>query len=333
MKFRTCTSIDWHGPFDRERLYEEAKAADDGGVDSVWVTESWGFDAFTLMSLLAEWTTNVHIGSGIVNVYSRSPGALAQHFGTLDALSDGRMIVGLGTSGSNVIEHFHGISFDRPLRRLREYVEIMAQLLSGQELRYSGQIFALERGFRLRFDPVRSGIPIYIAALSPASVRQTAQIAQGWLPVWVPVSCLSQVVSEFRETVQRGGRNPAAVTVRSPGTIVITPQVSRVRDEVRSNLAFYLARMGDVYYRHLHRLGWGDVARAVRDAWSSGGSKAGAAAVPQTLVDEMVLVTDSIDQARERLHAQQTAGVDIHNVEVHAESTQKRSLTYEALVS
>jgi F420-dependent oxidoreductase-like protein len=333
MGFRISTTIDWHGPLDRKRLFEDARAADEGGVHSVWVTEAWGYDAFTLMTLLAEWTERIQIGSGIVNVYSRSPGALAQHFATLDALSEGRIIIGLGTSGSNVIEQFHGVPFDRPLRRLLEYVEIINEFISGRPLNYSGGIFKLQRGFKLRFDPVRSQIPIFIAALSPASVNQTAEIAQGWLPVWVPMSDLPGVVARFREAVARAGRSPAGVTVRSPGTVIITSEVENVRAEARAAFAFYVARMGDVYYQHFSRLGHEDVANAVRQAWSEGGSKAGAAAVPQDLADEMTLVTNSIEQARERLTFQQAAGVDIHAVEVHAESARERQRIYEALAA
>jgi len=333
MGFRISTTIDWHGPLDRKRMFEDARAADEGGVHSVWVTEAWGYDAFTLMTLLAEWTERIQIGSGIVNVYSRSPGALAQHFATLDALSEGRMIIGLGTSGSNVIEHFHGVPFDRPLRRLLEYVEIINELISGRPLNYSGGIFNLQRGFKLRFDPVRSQIPIFIAALSPASVTQTAEIAQGWLPVWVPASDLPDFIGSFREAVARSGRSAAGVTIRSPGTVIVASELESIRAQARAAFAFYVARMGDVYYQHFSRLGHEDVASAVRQSWSAGGSKAGAAAVPQDLVDEMTLVTDSIEQARERLAIQQAAGVDIHAVEVHAESARERQRIYEALAA
>src|SRR3989304_10264209 len=120
MAYNVCIGMDWRGGLDRKRLLEEARAADEGGVHSVWVAEAWGYDAFTTMTLLADWTKNVQIGSGIVNVFSRSAGALAQHFATLDELSEGRMIIGLGASGPNVIEHFHGVPFTKPLRRLRE---------------------------------------------------------------------------------------------------------------------------------------------------------------------------------------------------------------------
>src|SRR5690606_21585043 len=108
-----------------DRLVEEAKVADDSGVDSLFVAEAWGRDAFTILAVLARETSNIKLGTSIVNIFSRSPGAMAQQFATLDELSKGRMVIGLGSSGPLVIEHFHGVPFDKPLTRVREYVEII----------------------------------------------------------------------------------------------------------------------------------------------------------------------------------------------------------------
>src|SRR5437588_2097882 len=117
---KVAIGVNWQGKFEFNSLIERAKAADDAGVHSIWVAEAWGRDAFTLLTLFAEHTKRVQLATGIVNSYSRTPAAMAQHFGTLDELSNGRMIIGLGTSGPQVIEHFHGIKFDPPLTRLRE---------------------------------------------------------------------------------------------------------------------------------------------------------------------------------------------------------------------
>src|SRR5262245_47238397 len=176
---------------DPEKTKAQLEAADEGGIHSVWTGEAWGPDAITQLALAAAWTKRVQIGSAIVNVYSRTPAALAQHFGTLDIVSGGRMILGLGTSGANVIEHFHGVPFQRGLRRLREYIDIINTLMSGTPLNYEGQIFHMSRGFTLRFQPLRPHIPIYIASLNPASVRMTARHADGWLPIWIPVDRLA----------------------------------------------------------------------------------------------------------------------------------------------
>jgi alkanesulfonate monooxygenase SsuD/methylene tetrahydromethanopterin reductase-like flavin-dependent oxidoreductase (luciferase family) len=325
--------VNWQGPQDRERAYDEVRAADESGVHSVWTTEAWGRDAFTPLALLADRTKHVQLGTGIVNIFSRSPAALAQHFATLDELSGGRMIIGLGTSGANVIEHFHGVKFEKGLRRLREYVEILNMLNAGEPLNYEGEVFKLSRGFTLRFDTVRKHIPIYIAALNPASVRQTARIADGWLPIWTPLEKLPEVVTEFRETARKAGRNPDDLIVRSPGGITITKNVERVRAGVAGGLAFYVSRMGVFYYEHISRLGYADEAAAIKRAWDEGGSGAGGAAVTEALQQSVGFVTDSVDAARERIAEQEAAGINLHQVSVDAESAQERAKVYERLVS
>src|SRR5262245_27595992 len=179
-------SFNWQGTMDYAQACARVCSAEAAGVDTVWVAEAWGRDCFTILTLLAQATTRIKLGTGIVNCYSRTPAALAQHFATLDEFSGGRMIIGLGTSGHRVMEHFHGVPFQPSLTRLREYVEIIRILLAGEPLKYQGRLFRLERGFRLRFPPVRSSIPIFIASRTPKSVAQTAALADGWIPVLIP---------------------------------------------------------------------------------------------------------------------------------------------------
>ena len=162
----------WHGlrlaGLDGPRgALKRAQIADDVGIDSIWVAEAWGQDAFTTMVQLVERTKNVQVGTGIVNIYSRTPAALAQHFATIDELSEGRVIVGLGNSGPQVIEHFHGVPFQPAFKRMRETVEIMKILFAGERLNYNGDIFKLQRGFTLRFETYRKQLPIYLATLNP----------------------------------------------------------------------------------------------------------------------------------------------------------------------
>jgi len=244
---KLSVGVDWQGPLDRERVYDNVRAADESGVHSMWTSEAWGRDAFTLLALVADRTKHIQLGTSIVNVYSRSPAALAQHFATLDEVSEGRMIIGLGTSGAQVIEHFHGVPFRRGLRRLREYVEIINALIAGEPLNYEGEIFSLKRGFTLRFETVRKHIPIYLATLSPASDRQTARIADGWIPIWTPVDKVGEEIRQLRETAAKAGRDPESITVRSPGGITITKNIERAKAGVAGGLAFYVSRMGVFY--------------------------------------------------------------------------------------
>jgi alkanesulfonate monooxygenase SsuD/methylene tetrahydromethanopterin reductase-like flavin-dependent oxidoreductase (luciferase family) len=319
------------GGFDLERLRRRLEAAEEGGVHSVWSGEAWGTDAFTPLVLAAAFTRRVQIGTAIVNVFSRTPAALAQHFVTLDAISGGRAMIGLGTSGAQVIEHFHGVPFGRGLRRLREYIDIINMLVAGEPLHYAGEIFRLGRGFTLRFRQPRAHIPILLASLTPASVRLAARHADGWLPIWIPTTHLAAEIGAFRATATRAGRDPAALIVRSPGVIVLTRDVERARRAARGNLAFYIARMGVFYYQNLSRMLGEEAVAPIKAAWDAGGSAAGAEAVPEDLSEAMTFVTDSVEAARERLAQQQAAGVDIHQVSVDADTPEEQAKLYDAL--
>ena len=313
-------SFNWQGPMNYAQACTGVRLAEEAGVDAVWVAEAWGRDCFTILTLLARETKRIKLGTGIVNCYSRTPAALAQHFATLDEFSGGRVIIGLGTSGHRVIEHFHGLPFQPSLTRLREYVEIIRMLLAGEPLRYEGRVFRLGRGFRLRFPPLRSRIPIFIASLTPKSVAQTAAIADGWMPVMIPLPCLAREVAAFRQLVRDAGREPQSVIVRSPGAVTVTRDVDKARAESKAHLAFYITNMGDFYREQLIRLGYAGAVSKVRKAWDEGGRVAGTAAVPEALV-ESLFFAGPLEACIERLEAQAAAGIDMHSVRVEAEDS------------
>jgi alkanesulfonate monooxygenase SsuD/methylene tetrahydromethanopterin reductase-like flavin-dependent oxidoreductase (luciferase family) len=332
MAHNLALGINWQGKTDFKRMIERAKAADDAGAHSIWVAEAWGRDAFTMLTLLAEHTRRIGLATGIVNTYSRTPGALAQHFASLDELSGGRMIIGLGTSGPQVIEHFHGVAFSPPLSRMREYVEIINLLISGQPLNFEGKVFKLRRGFTLRFEPPRKHIPIWIASLNRNSVEFTAQKADGWLPVMIPLAILRKSIADFRAAAARAGRDPESVMVKSPSTIHVTGNPERARAIQAGTLAFYAARMGTFYAEQLTRFGFGDDVKRIREAWASGGSKAGADAVSRRLLDETGYVGDAAG-ARERIAAEAEAGADLLRVEVDADDMAGFQRTLSALAA
>jgi F420-dependent oxidoreductase-like protein len=324
-------SFNWQGPMDYAQACARVRLAEEAGVDTVWVAEAWGRDCFTILTLLARETTRIKLGTGIVNCYSRTPAALAQHFATLDEFSGGRMIIGLGTSGHRVIEHFHGVPFQPSLTRLREYVEIMRMILAGEPLKYQGKVFRLERGFRLRFPPVRSNIPIYIASLTPKSVAQTAAIADGWMPVMIPLPRLATEVIAFRQRVRDAGREPQSVIVRSPGAVTVTRDVDKAREESKAHLAFYITNMGDFYREQLIRLGYDEAVSKVRQAWDEGGRAAGTAAVPEELVDSLFFA-GPVEACIERLEVQAAAGIDMHTVRVEAHDSREMVQILQRLV-
>jgi len=332
MAYNIALGVNWQGKPDYAGLIARARAADAARAHSIWVAEAWGRDAFTSLTLLAEHTRRIALATGIVNTYSRTPGALAQHFATLDELSGGRMIIGLGTSGPQVIEHFHGVPFNPPLTRMREYVEIVNRLVAAEPLHYDGKLFKLGRGFTLRFEPPRKHIPIWIASLNRRSVEFTAERADGWLPVMIPLSHLRQAIAEFRAAAARAGREPGSVAVKAPGTVHVTGNLEHARAQQAGTLSFYAARMGTFYAEQLARFGFADDVRRVREAWAAGGSKAGSEAVSRRLLDEMGYVGD-VAGARERLAAQSAAGADLHRVEIDAPDPASYERTLAALVA
>jgi len=330
MTRRICIGINWQGEFDREKVFEHVRIADDAGVDSVFVAEAWGRDAFTLLTQLAERTKRVKLGTGIVNYYSRSPAALAQHFATLDELSEGRMIIGLGASSANVIEHFHGIPFNPPLARMREVVQIINMLMANQPLEFKGKVFHMERGFTLRFRPVREHIPVYIASFRPAATKVVAQVADGWMPTMIPIQRAKQETDRFLSYAREAGRDTSQLTVRFLG-VTVAKDPERALQGAKAGTAFYIARMGDFYYQQLSDMGMADEANAIRRAWKEGGSGAGIAAVTDELSSSLGCI-GSVEECRDRLAEEEAAGINLHNVNVSGYSPEETGRIYEQLL-
>jgi alkanesulfonate monooxygenase SsuD/methylene tetrahydromethanopterin reductase-like flavin-dependent oxidoreductase (luciferase family) len=320
MARRICIGLDWQNLNDREKLLRHVEIADRVGVDTVWVAEAWGRDAFTLLTLIATRTKRIRLGTGIVNVYSRTPAALAQHFATLDELSGGRAIAGFGTSGPQVIEHFHGVPFKPTLARVRETVQIFNTLIAGEPLKHRGRLFNLERGFTLRFETVRKHIPVWLASLNPKALDLTASMCDGWMPIMIPEPHLAAEIAAFRKRVTDAGRAANAVEIRSPDRVVLALEdPARARRQAAGTLAFYIARMGTFYGAQLERFGHGDAVAAVRKAWNERGSEAGIGAVPDALLDQITTV-GGIAECAARMDAERAAGVDMHNVSVQTRS-------------
>ena len=315
--------INWQGEFDLDDVIQQAKIADEAGVHEITVAEAWGRDALSILAVLTRETSHIKLGTSIINIFSRSPGAVAQHFATLDEFSGGRMVIGLGTSGPNVIEHFHGIPFEKPLTRMREYVDIINMLMREEPLNYDGKVFKLERGFTMRFKPVREHIPIHIASVTPKSVKQTAEIADGWIPIFFPKSQWKTQLDAFYAAVSAAGRNPDEVDVRNATGVTVSEDRDRVLQGTASNAAFYIARMGDFYYEHFMRMGYADEANAVRRAWADGGSSAGAAALPRDLLEELTM-SGSPEECAEAIDEGVEAGFTLHSVNVAERDPKKR---------
>ena len=328
---RISIGLGWQNRADIANFVEQAKVADDSGVSTIFTGENWRREAFTPLAVLARETRNAQLGTSIVNVYSRSAAALAEHYATIDELSEGRAIIGLGSSSANVAEHFAGVPYERPLRRMREYVEIMNLLISGAPLQYDGELFHLNRGFRLDMDPPRTHIPVYIAATAPAAVRQVAEIADGWMPIQIPRSQWATATSEFYDHARKSGRDPSTLTIRTANSIHVTEDPAPELEKTRGTIAFYISRMGDGYYNQFARRGYREMADAVRAAWAEGGSKAGAEAVPVEFAQELGFA-GSAEACAEHLDELEEAGFNLHSVTIADRDPQRRAAIYRTLV-
>ncbi|WP_254525897.1 LLM class flavin-dependent oxidoreductase [Natrinema caseinilyticum] len=278
-----------------------ASAAETAGYDLVLVPETWGREAFTRLGYLAARTDTIRLGTGIVPVHSRSPALIAQAVATLDELTAGRAVLGLGLSGPQVIENWHGMEFRPALRRQRETIEIVRQVLSGDDVTYDGTLFDLEH-FRLRFEPLRSSVRIYVAAQGETNVELAGEFADGWMPNRIPVSSLADV----REHVDRGARtrdrDPTAVATIPWVTTCLLEDGERARDRCRETIAFYVGAMGEFHYDAVAEHGFRETADRIRDRWAAGETEAAREAVTDELLDEIAIAgrPDAVDHLFER---------------------------------
>ncbi|WP_205875830.1 LLM class flavin-dependent oxidoreductase [Mycobacterium camsae] len=292
------------------------------GIDMCWVAEAWGGDAASALGYLAARTDAILLGSGVMQVGTRSPVLVAQTAITLSNLSGGRFLLGLGASGPQVIEGLHGIAFDRPLSRIRETLEIVRQVFEGGRISYSGKDFQIPRPggearpMRLSTRPEHP-IPIYLATLSPAMLRLTGRLADGWLGTsFVPEGADQAYFAHLDEGLAASGRSRADLDICQGAEVAFAADEDALREMVASRkaeLAFSLGGMGSAstnfYNQAYSRQGWSEVAAAVRERWQAG-DRPGAAAL---ITDEMVLATTLIgteEMVRARLAVWRDAGVN-----------------------
>ena len=283
---------------------EKVKIAESLGYDMVTSGEAWNTSIIPWMTLLATHTEKIEIGTSILNIYSRSPAAIAQEFAMLELLSDGRMVCGLGSSGHRVIEHFHGVPFKKPLRRLREYVEIIDSLIAGERLEYHGQIFEMSRGFTLDYARPRNKLPIYIAAITPKSIKQTGEIADGIFPIHWPKQKFSSLRTDLARSAL-GARRSDQLTIAPFTNVYILGEGNddAVWQAARAPLFHYINRMGDFYWNMLASNGFEAEVNASRAAWQQRDRVGAHSAISDEMVREIQVIgpRDSIsDQLRER---------------------------------
>ena len=285
-----------------DEVIASAKLADELGYDTMWVGESWGWDVFTTLTMIACHTTRIRLGTGIATVYSRSPAMTAQSIASLDVISGGRAILGLGTSGRIVVEDWHGVEYGKPLERTREYINIIRLILSGRRVDFQGKMFNLAR-FRLPFSPVQENIPIYVASLGPKNLALTGELADGWLPTWPHVGHLPGMFRAIEQGAVAACRNPADIDV-APSILCYVSRNGEEAAEARrllsGHIAYYVGGMGTYYYDLFTRYGYGEEATLIRQAWSSGDRGGAAALVSRDMLDNITITGDD-DACREKL--------------------------------
>ena len=293
-------------------LIAVAQQADALGYDTFFTGESWGRDAFTLLTQVACHTQRLRVATGIVTVFSRTPALIAQSIASLDVISEGRAALGLGTSGRIVIEDWHGVEFNRPLARTREYIQIIRAALSGGPVNHDGRFYQLKR-FRMQVSPVQENIPIYVASLGPRNLELTGQLADGWLPVWTHLAHLPDLKVTVVNAAEKAGRDPNRITV-APQILCCAAaddaELERAYREVRGHMAYYIGGMGSYYFDLFCRYGYQRECQAVRQAWANRDRAAAAAAVTDDMVDNIAVLGDAAT-CRARLERFRRNGADM----------------------
>jgi F420-dependent oxidoreductase-like protein len=290
-----------------------AQEAERLGYDSAWAAEAWGTDAVTVLSWLAATTSTIKVGSAIMQIPGRTPANTAMTAATLDLLSGGRFLLGLGTSGPQVVEGWHGQPWGKPLTKTREYVSIVRAALKRETVEFHGDQYeipyagadatGLGKPLKLMLRPLRDSIPIYLAALSPKNVRLAFEIADGWMPIFFsPERARDAFGYEPREGFE------IVPTVH----VIVTDDVDAARDVLRPMLALYIGGMGargaNFYNALVQRYGYEADAERIQALYLGGSQREAIAAVPDELIDEIALVGPP-ERIRDRLDAWREAGV------------------------
>ena len=316
MAFRTkrsfVTDLDVHLPvadLPIDDVAELTRRSERLGYDFVWQPETWGSNGVAAMTAMAERTEDIGIGSSILNVYSRSPALLGQSAATLQEHSGGRFRLGIGPSGPILIEGWHGVEFERPLRRTREALEIIRAVTAGETVNYDGDVFSLS-GFRFRSDPPANPPPIDVAAMGPKGVEMAGRFADGWHGIVLGPDGIRDRLEDLERGAELGDRSPDDVRTQISVPTCVHEDGDRARDLVREHMAFYIGGMGTYYREALSRQGHEDTAMEIATEWANGNKKEAAALVSDDILDEFA-AAGTRDEARADLeHFTEIDGVD-----------------------
>jgi F420-dependent oxidoreductase-like protein len=305
----------WNSPADFLRLAQEA---DRLGYSSVWAAEAYGSDSPTMLAWIAGQTSRIEIGTAVMQIPARTPAMTAMTAATLDAISGGRFRLGLGVSGPQVSEGWHGVRFAKPLSRTREYVDIVKLALSREPVAYDGEHYVLPlpggpgKALRMTVHPVREHVPIYLASIGPKNLELTGEVADGWLAVMFSPEYAHEQLASIAAGRARVGRTLDGFDVAPAVPVVIGDDVAGCAELVRHYTALYVGGMGsreqNFYNQLAVRMGYADAAREVQDLYLAKRHRDAAAALPLELVDRTSLL-GPVDRIAERLREFAAAGV------------------------
>jgi F420-dependent oxidoreductase-like protein len=310
------------------------------GVDTVWSHESWGLDAATPLAFMAARTSRIRLGSGIMQAGTRTPALLAMTAMSLASMSGGRFVLGLGVSGPQVIEGWHGLRFDRPVTRMRETVEIVRRAVRGERVAYKGQIYELPlpggEGKALRSSASPRPVPVYLATLSPRSLELTGEIADGWLGTSFMPEHARVFFDHIEAGAARAGRSLKALDLQAGGHVAFGDDVERLVAARKPGLAFTLGAMGsrqhNFYNDAFKRAGYPDAAQEVQRLWLEGKRDEAAARVPDELALKVNLLGTEAMVA-ERLRAYRACGLSTLRVDPGGATLDARLATLARLMA
>ena len=310
-----------------------AREADRLGFAAVWAAEAWGSDAVSVLSWLAAHTERVDVGSAIMQIPARTPAMTAMTAATLDALSGGRFRLGLGVSGPQVSEGWHGVRFDKPLGRTREYVDIVRMALRRETVRYSGKHYRLPlpdgpgKALKLIVHPVRARIPVYLAAVGPRNVELAGEIADGWLALFFSPRHGPELLAPAGAGRAKAGLPLAGFDIVPTVPLSVGPDLEACAEPVRDYAALYVGGMGsreqNFYNQVARRMGFEAEAAEIQDLYLAGDHRRAAAAVPFGLVDQTSLLGPP-ERISDRLRAFADAGVTTLSVAPYGATREER---------
>jgi F420-dependent oxidoreductase-like protein len=288
------------------------------GYDSVWAAEAYGSDAATVLAWLAAGTSTINLGSAIFQIPARSAAMTAMTAATIDNLSNGRMRLGIGASGPQVAEGWHGQRYGRMLQRTREYVAVVRMALARERVELHGETLELPlpdgpgKALKLTIAPVQERIPIYLAAIGPKNTALAGEIADGWIPTLFAPEHVAELRTNLEEGAARAGRTLDGFDIAPTVNVLVTDDLASGRDAMRPYLALYIGGMGsreqNFYNRLAVRYGFEQAARTVQDLYLEGKREEAGAALPDELID-LVTLCGPREHVRERLAVYRDAGV------------------------